>query len=105
MVYSRLGSTVVSETLSVVTLSPSAPFYTTPLLRVTGGIVGRLTGKAVLLERNRKKNGVAEVAGIVLPKFGAKEKEGPFTVQQASFYPVGESSSIDFEGLQNKESH
>lgn len=100
MVYGRLGSTAVSETLSVVTLSPSAPFYTTPLLRVTGGIAGRLTGKAVLLERNRKKSEIAGVAGMVLPKFGAQEKKSAPAVRQASFFqPVAKSRGIQLENL------
>ena len=48
LVYSKMGSTAVSEVLSVVTLSPDTPFYTSPLLRVGGSIAGRATGKAVL---------------------------------------------------------
>ena len=100
MVYGRLGSTAVSETLSVVTLSPSAPIYTTPLLRVTGGIAGRLTGKAVLLERNRKKSEIASVADIVLPKFGAPEKTSSRSVQQASFFqPDSHLKGIQLENL------
>ncbi len=42
--YSRLGSTAVSEALSVVTLSPNAPILTGPLLRLAGSTAGRSTG-------------------------------------------------------------
>lgn len=52
LTYSRLGSTVVSESLSVVTLSPNAPIFTGPLLRVAGGTAGRSTGTT--LARNKK---------------------------------------------------
>ena len=93
MVYSRLGSTVVSETLSVVTVSPSAPFYTTPLLRVSGGIFGRLTGKAVMLERNRRKNEFASVGGIQWPGFGTQNKKKSLDVQQVSFFQPAEKKS------------
>ena len=56
LVYSRLGATAVSETLSVVTLAPDAPFYTAPLLRVAGGVSGRMTGKAAALgKRGQRK--------------------------------------------------
>ncbi len=100
MVYSRLGSTAVSETLSVVSVSPSAPFYTTPLLRVTGGIIGRLTGKAVLLERNRRKNELANVAGIALPRFRTQEKKKSSAVQQASFFhPVEDTNFFEFQDI------
>lgn len=52
LAYSRLGSTVVSESLSVVTLSPNLPIFTGPLLRVAGGTAGRSTGTT--LARNKK---------------------------------------------------
>lgn len=45
--YSRIGSTVISETLSVVSLSPNAPIYSGPVLRGAGGIVGRSVGVQV----------------------------------------------------------
>lgn len=53
MVYSRLGTSAVSEALSVVALD--APFYTTPALRVGGGITGRLAGKAVQMSGEESK--------------------------------------------------
>ena len=51
LVYSRLGTTAVSEALSVVNVAPNAPFYAAPLLRVGGGMTGRLAGKAALHEK------------------------------------------------------
>ena len=53
VVYSRLGATAVSETISVVGLSPNAPFFTAPLLRVAGSVTGRVTGKAASREYSK----------------------------------------------------
>jgi hypothetical protein len=55
LAYSRLGSAVVSETLSVVTLSPKAPNIPGPLLRVVGGTAGRSTGKTIAFLKNQKQ--------------------------------------------------
>ena len=56
LTYSRLGSIAVSETLSVVTLSPNAPIFTGPLLRVAGGTAGRSTGATLARKKDEEEN-------------------------------------------------
>ena len=53
LTYARLGSTAVSEILSVVSISPNAPIFTRPLLSVAGGTVGRSTGKTLARSKHR----------------------------------------------------
>ncbi len=45
LAYARIGSAIVSETLSIVTLSPSAPFLVRPLLIGSGNLTGRSLGR------------------------------------------------------------
>ena len=44
LAYARIGSAAVSETLSVVTLSPGTPFLVQPLLIGSGNLTGRSLG-------------------------------------------------------------
>ncbi len=46
-VYARLGGAAVSETLSLTPLAAGKPFYTAPLMRVTGTLAGAATGHAI----------------------------------------------------------
>ena len=61
LTYSRLGSTAVSEALSVVTLSPNAPILTGPLLRLAGGTVGRSTGTTMAKQQQDDEEDSKEV--------------------------------------------
>jgi hypothetical protein len=45
--YARIGSDTAGEILSLSPFGRSAPFYVSPLARVSGGVVGRMTGKVV----------------------------------------------------------
>lgn len=56
LTYSRIGETVVSETLSVVTLSADLPFFTSPLLRIAGRTAGRTTGMSIVKQKQLAEN-------------------------------------------------
>jgi hypothetical protein len=45
LAYARIGTAVVSETLSVFTLSPGTPFLVQPLLIGSGNLAGRSIGR------------------------------------------------------------
>lgn len=51
LAYARVGSTAVSEALSVVSLSPGAPLLTRPLLIGSGNLTGRSIGRLVSQEQ------------------------------------------------------
>lgn len=61
-VYSQLGRTAVSEALSVVSLTPDAPFFTEPLLRVGGSIAGRLVGRVAFNQQSPLRRAMAPSA-------------------------------------------
>ncbi len=48
--YARIGSTAVSEALSLVTLSPGAPLFARPLLIGSGNLTGRSVGRLISKE-------------------------------------------------------
>lgn len=54
MSYAQMGSTAVSESLSLVTLSPGTPFFTRPLLSGAGRLTGRMAGQWAVREREPK---------------------------------------------------
>lgn len=57
--YARVGSTLVSETLSVFTLSPGTPFFARPVLVGTGRLTGRSVGRRMAED---KKGALSEEA-------------------------------------------
>ncbi len=74
LTYSRLGSTLVSEALSVVTISPNAPIFTSPLLRIAGGTAGRAAGTTlVLAKKGEEEAGRNESPNSVQPRIGCRD--------------------------------
>ncbi|MEM7557983.1 MAG: hypothetical protein AAF394_02555 [Planctomycetota bacterium] len=53
LVWARLGSTAVSETLSVFTVVPSDSFLAPTMLRISGSLAGRLAGKEIANKKYR----------------------------------------------------
>ncbi|MFK7736112.1 MAG: hypothetical protein AB8B50_08800 [Pirellulaceae bacterium] len=62
--YARIGADTAGEILSLTPFGRTAPFYVSPLARVSGGVAGRMTGKVV---SKREKDAVpAQPASAVL---------------------------------------
>lgn len=60
LAYARVGSTAVSEALSVVSLSPGAPLLTRPLLIGSGNLTGRSLGRLVSQEQPKDTDSEAK---------------------------------------------
>jgi hypothetical protein len=53
LAYARVGSSAVSEALSVFSLPPGAPFLARPLLIGTGNLTGRSIGRVLHSEQQQ----------------------------------------------------
>lgn len=55
LVWARLGSTAVSETLSVFSVVPTDSFLAPTMLRISGSLAGRLAGKEIANKKYREE--------------------------------------------------
>lgn len=66
LVWARLGSIAVSETLSVFSVVPSDSFLAPAMLRISGSLAGRLAGKEIANKKYReeKRQGIHQASAL-----------------------------------------